>query len=815
MADPTNATNPAGTSKAAGSGFLGNRVPKGAVDQDKKSLEAGSVNHGPQRYALGIATVVRVDYETHQMDIRTETGETFQYKTGITYAGVGTRRFFGSVPEVGDACVVGWAAEESGRTRKPYVLTWVPIGTVFGHDWVSAQPFSEDEFSQTPADTVKLKGVADRVRHKLRHLLPGNAMASSSQGADLVLDESVLLANRRGNEIHLRDADQAIVLRSLQQFHAGSGFRIYGGMVQREATLLPTQLFSDGIDWAAAKQIDDEGRSLLINASDNPSEYGAGELTPAGVFQRDADGNTVATDSLGIALGFSANIDPYVFLEQGLFISPDGTLTSPIDHTASYAGKPLYRVGLGGDNAYTNPQAETFTEYRIEVAHTSDGTLPVTEQTDGFDADRIADAVPRELSTLNQSINTPFIEWVMGTVVGNDPFSVAGRRLYGLPLAPSVFDGDARAPALSSAVGVPVESQAATLFKLKPPTDVVSSPTWWSVTKDGRLFFSVPGSGADYSVQGSLGAGARIGMGASPAGESFKFEADGTIRMQATSGNVDTNLGIELASPNGAVRIYGGQSTTEGGVMDRNNPTSEGDGGLWGVLLESGTHMELRASKSIILKANTLDFTNLAEFRMKGVSSAINIESGENFSLSTKVLDQTTMGKANYTFSGPKDSLPTNLPLRSTKFIGNPATGVPGGPVDQYFCLYGDRTEAFAFGNHTTAIAVGNLTYATALGAFTAVASGATLNLSAAGAQVVAPTGAVTLTATAGAVAITASTAVGITAPAIALTAGVVTVPGAHLPPGGVLTDGCINPLTGTPFILSGVVGVQTVRIGA
>jgi hypothetical protein len=788
-------------------------VPKGKVDQDKKSVESSSANHGPQRYALGIATVVRVDYETHQMDIRVETGETFQYNTGITYAGIGARRFFGSMPEIGDACIVGWAAEESGKTRKPYVLSWVPVGTVFGHDWVSAQPFAEDEFSPTPKDSVLLKGVGDRMRHKLRHMRPGNAMASSSQGADLVLNESVLLSNRRGNEILLRDADQAIVMRSLQQFHAGSGFRIYGGMVQREATLLPTQMFSDGIDWAAARQTDDEGRSLQLNATDNPSAYGPGELTPAGVFQRDADGNRIATNTLGGELDFSSNIDPYVFLEQGLFISPDGTPTSPIEHTASYAGKPLYRVADSG-NGYLDPQAETFTEYRVEVSHTADGTLPVTEQTDGLDADRIADAVPRELSSLNQSINAPFIEWVMGTVVGNDPFSVSGRRLYGLPLAPTVFDGDARAPGLTSAVGVAIESQAATLFSLKPPTDVVSSPTWWSVTKDGRLFFSVPGSGADWSVQGSLGSGARLGVGAGPTGESFKFDSDGSIRVQAAKGSTDTNIGIELASPTGAIRIYGGQSTTGGGAMDRNNPSQGGDGGLPAVLLEAGTHMELRASKSIILKANTLDFTNLAEFRMKGVSSAINIESGENFSLTTKVFDKSVMGKANETYSGPKDSLPTNLPLRNVQFIGNPATGVPGGPVDKYFALYGDRVETFVAGNHTTAIAVGNLSYVTGLGTFTAAASGALLNLSAAGAQVIAPTGAVTLTAAAGAVAITASTAVGITGAAIALTAPAITMPGAHLPPGGVLTDGSINPLTGTPFILSGVVGVQTVRIG-
>ena len=112
MASPTNASQPAGTGKMAADKMQTSTVPKGKVDQDKKSLaSSASGDHpgSPQRYALGIASVVRVDYESHMMDIRSETGETFQYRTPITQAGAGPRRFFGSMPEVGDTCVVGYA----------------------------------------------------------------------------------------------------------------------------------------------------------------------------------------------------------------------------------------------------------------------------------------------------------------------------------------------------------------------------------------------------------------------------------------------------------------------------------------------------------------------------------------------------------------------------------------------------------------------------------------------------------------------------------------------------------------------------------
>jgi hypothetical protein len=42
-----------------------------------------------------------------------------------------------------------------------------------------------------------------------------------------------------------------------------------------------------------------------------------------------------------------------------------------------------------------------------------------------------------------------------------------------------------------------------------------------------------------------------------------------------------------------------------------------------------------------------------------------------------------------------------------------------------------------------------------------------------------------------------------------------VLMPGAHIFPGGVMTDTTINPLTGLPWVASGSLGVPTVRVGA
>jgi len=59
---------------------------------------------------------------------------------------------------------------------------------------------------------------------------------------------------------------------------------------------------------------------------------------------------------------------------------------------------------------------------------------------------------------------------------------------------------------------------------------------------------------------------------------------------------------------------------------------------------------------------------------------------------------------------------PSNLPLRSVTFAGNPVTGFVSGTADEYTVEYGDRVETFKAGDHTTSIVIGNMTYKTATG---------------------------------------------------------------------------------------------------
>lgn len=799
-------------------GYVNASVSRGEMEVGLggNKFDKTSANEGPQRYALGIATVSRVDHEKLEVNLVIESGEKFQnVAIPLTFPGAGSRHFLGSIPMPGDACVIGWGMGESGSTRTPYIVSWIIPGVTAGYDWWPKQPYETDEFGMLPKDRQYLEGVANRIRHKLRHMEPGGVYASSAQGSDLILDESATLMNRRGNEVRLRDHDQAIIVRSLQQFHAGAGFRVYGGMVQRDAKLLPTQMFSDGTYWDQPQQVDAEGNPLS-STSLGDSPYSPSKLTPEMVFQRDEDGEPLAD------LIFPTNVDPYDFLQRGLFIDKAGNIDSTQPNSAVYGGKPMFRVSSdAGTNGVTNTASPTFTEYRIEIAHTSDGTLPVTEQTDGFDADRLPPTTTpddEELETgegfpitESQAEAAPFIESVMGTVVGNDPFTSEGAALYGLPLKPSIFDGETRSPKMVSGVGVPVDAHAATMFRLNPPVSTGSRPTFWSTTKSGRFMASIAGPPSEFSAEMSLGSGMKMGAG-SRNGESLVADFEGATVIRSRLGRNLDNIGILISSDSGAVKLFAGGATQEGGAAARETGQTDPPA----LILESATSTLIKASQKLRLSATEVSFENIQAMSFNG-STSLDFQSGDGISHSSNTYVQSSTGKSTFNYSGPKGQNPSNGALRETQFTS--AVPVPVATVDKYNIAVGSRVERITSGNHSTTVVVGNQTYSSAGGLLTLAAGGigaaAPSNITMSAGNITGRAPVVSWTATGGAMSLSATALASISSGvAISLTAPKVSVVGPHLPPGAVLTDGCLNPVTGTPFVASGVLGVPTFTVG-
>ena len=787
---------PVSTLTAASLGQMLTDPAKTKADGERMHPDKG-MGHG-----LGVARVTNIDYEEFYITLRTMTGVEQDFErvpVPMTWPGAGNRHFFGAMPEVGDYCVVGWMTQEGTSskgtgTMTPVILSWIMPGVWPGREWVTTASFTDEEHTgAAEVNNELLLGIFERVRHKLRHIQPGNIVASSSQGSDFVLDEGVTLANRRGNEIRLRDEDQTFLTRALQQYHAMAGARIYGGMVQRDANLLPTSMVSDGKEWDSLNQTLG-GEPLSEDDFGPDTKYQEGHLIPPMPLARSLDDFGNLKKPL---VQVNGHLDPYTFLRNGGFIDDQGAvITSDFVADAVYGGKPIFRVAQGGKgNAAINPGAQTLTEYRIELAHTSDGRLPVTEQTDLFDADRLP---PSDPDTEGTSPNAPYIEMVMGSVVGNDPFSASGREQYGIPLVPQVISNGSVSPGINAAVlqgsdPTPLGEHAATLFRLTPFIGG-ASPTWWSVNKQGQFKASFGGKVGEASVEASV-------LGDMMLAVQGKLELDlqGGIHFITRS-----RASLAFESTNGPVSIVGGGSVQGAeGAMARQSGTDGGQN-LPSVTIEAKTSARIMAARELLLKGNSVK-TDGSSVVIQG-SNEVEIKTSKRLKTSAEDATHSISGRCQESYTGPKLLLPTNAPLHDQTYTPN----YPGIVAKKVTFQMGDREEMFFLGNHTTQILVGNLKYSTLAGTFTAEAAASKVELGPTGAQVTALVGNIGLSAPTGSISMQAMASAEMRAlagPAIVAGSTMVYLGAPISGPdvGPIIVAGSLEPFTGLPFLTWGM----------
>ena len=644
------------------------------------ALEPNASNKDGNSFPLAFAKVLRVDPRKRVVDLISLTGQSAIYRDVlIPFAAGGARHFLGALPEPADIAVIGYTHEESGRTRSPLIVAWVIPGVTKGYDWLITQFTAQEDLAMTPEAQENLKGIVGRRRHKSMLLESGNVAASSAQGADMLLDESVTLANRRGNEIVLRDQDQALVVRSLQQFHAGAGFRVYGGMVQRDAAFLPTQMISDGILWDAERQVDANGVPLEPSMLESSETSGSLEV------------NKVFINLPNIP----NHVDPRDVLKRGLFIDQDNNVyDDKVIPEVVYGGKPYQRVTQG-------PTGQTYSEYRIEVAHTTDGTLPVSEQTDGLDIDRLLPNTPlndEAIDATNRSPNAPMVEFVLGTAIGNDP--TGDRGSYARPLKPQVFtkDGQVSASIVPADDDDPETDHAAFLVRVKNPVDLKAPDAFMAITKGGVFKSYFPGKGSK-SNQEYHAVGREMRLGTDEDGQSLTVRGDGTVSLlNVARPRVTDNVGIDIASSSGAVTIVGGGAETGGP-----------DAGVFGVRVTSAAGIKLNATTLANIQAPEIAFDNAQQIR-SSASQTISLNSGDRISVVTNNLGVSVSGNAEYAFGGGAFSLNA---ARTTTFTGSPATGALGGAVDQWAAPFGGQSSYIGLGRFDYDVSFGSFNVST------------------------------------------------------------------------------------------------------
>tara|TARA_X000000950_G_C13916530_1_gene661301 strand:- start:4673 stop:7036 length:2364 start_codon:yes stop_codon:yes gene_type:complete len=759
--------------------------------QYTKELELDSAKTGTgwSQWGLAIGKVLYVDYEFHTVRLQMLTGNPENKPIAplpLTYAGGGRRSFLGIMPSIGDYCVVGWISSNStGRAsaKRPMILSWFPPPPGMARDWYSAQEFGHGEGMDTLQMRKQLGGAAVRTRFKLRHMEPGMVVASSAQGSDLVLDESATLVNRRGNEVRLRDQDQTLITRSVATHMAMSGARVYAGPVQRDKNILPKEMFDDKSNFYTT-DISNYPETSMAGGWDK--QYGKNEenhLQPAAVFRRNEDNQNIFVVSGGLPW---QNLDPFNFLYFGGFIGSDGDNSNVNLKPSYYGGRSFHRVGIlqgatslptqGEYDAANVATGKAVTEFRVEVEQEADLTLPVTEGTDGLDADKLP-------STKGSGV-MPMVEFVLGSVVGNDFYNEPDT--YGKPIVPSINNGIGY---LDAAKNNKISEHAASLFRVNP-TVQTESPTWISVRKDGKVIANLS-NGLEVFVKN----GYKFST-ASP----LDFESSEISRLRSTG----VDGGVEVVADKAAVTIVGMKPKKGTSQMDALSEAEESQ-----AKDAPAVHIQSPSSSTTVEAGSNINLTAQGKVKVKDakgldveVKDKINLISGSKMTSSAGQVETMSAKTWTQTHSGGN---PLDGPCRSISIPCNPATGAVAYPLtqDEYFMLMGSEKKTVTMGNRLANRGVGNDIEIIGLG-FRQEMVGANQTMhSAGGYQITQATGVVAMTAAAGAISSTASVAINsTTSGANVSVASVHTVssPGNAAAPGGVVTMASRCPITGIPL---------------
>jgi hypothetical protein len=594
----------------------------------------------------------------------------------------------------------------------------------------------------------------------------GDFLASSSGGSDFVLDKDVFLTNRAGNEIRLRDADQTFVLQTQNVFESNSAGTYRRGLIKRNAFNFQPDLALAGFD----------------SAVDSFDEFVEGK------FNTDEDGqrhllNKVTLDTPAYE----------TLLSLGL-INEDGTPKAFVDSDPDDKRYPFVvtpdgqRISYVVHGEHESSWAETdqcYVEDRLELRHMHDGIMPVTEEGDGVQIDKIAPIL---------------IEDVKGTVVGNDPHSEAGQQLYKQIMTMNVFNSDdQQGPAGAPEFGtidtvqdmVGADTRAlARLFRVLAPKG--GNQYCFGISKEGRVFLHVPagqtglddkGKSVDMNIVGLV----KAIIGADTSRTSVDLKTMGGIKLDlgAFSDNPDpedTDTPPELVSID--LTMKGKIRTNYSGPQGRECFVGGND-----FASVSGSQMTM-VQGSVV--------------RNVGASEAVEASSITH-NAGAGGYKQKCAGDYNNTVLGKTTQLYAQL-RQSTFALADTKTMIAG--VDSATVLTGGIlrtvaagtgiTDTTAAGNHSMNVGAGNMLMNVGTGNLTANVGAGNLALTAGGGPVTITSG-ITTTLVAGTVAQIASpiTKIGVAVVGSAV-AGVPGPPAPHL-----------DFLTGLPLL-----GVPTVTLG-
>jgi len=476
---------------------------------------------------LKVAIIQRVDEINMKVDLKIITGTAVErIEVPLTQAMVGPRSFLGGIPEKNSLVLIAYRRIQN-KVWDVNIVGYLAQGA---RSSLHFNPVSPQDYNEIPGDDSTFRKLfGDTIRFKRMYLQPGDVGGMSSRGGEFAATKDFSATNRAGDSVELRDDDRTYVQNSIHSVSVQSGIRRIAGPIRRGAFFLPDDIF--------------ESAGLLKSDKTEPPYYGRDELAAAGPG---VDGSPSRfADSSGKVLPIFNDFKTY----------PPVTYSSGrrVHYPPTVRGTSVDDI----DSA-----AMAYVEDRLELSHTTDLVQEVLEEIEGFSVDR----------------KLPYIEKVLGTIVGNTLNSTEGQRQYSEILKPKLFeDFTSKNPGKFTLEAVDrkptspdIEANTvagAYLLRIRPPEGTKGSDSAFvfSVSKQGKFFLQAPGSTVESFPSGSKNISGEVNLlGALKAFIGASAPDRVSIHL-TTAGGVHLDLGRDSLGNAVTVRYHSGVKSVADG----------------------------------------------------------------------------------------------------------------------------------------------------------------------------------------------------------------------------------------------------------
>lgn len=646
---------------------------------------------------IKVGLVTRVDEVNLKADLKVITGGGDRFEIDLTQGMAGPRSFWGGVPEVGSLVIVGYRRIHK-QLHDAVILGYLPTGNRSG---LRFDPFSVADPSEISSDEAALykNTFGATQRYKRLNLRPGDVGGMSASGSEFVMSKDVRIVNRAGDVLELRDADRTFITQTIHRVESDAGLKKISGPIRRGAAYLPPDILGK------------DGKTLK---STSDGYYGRDELQAAGP---------------GVGSGTDAK-----------FANTSGQLLDLFNDTTEFPpvtysnGRRVYYppTAPGVSIEDLDSIADAFVEDRLEMSHTSDLSQEVLEEIDGFTMDR----------------RPPYIERVMGTLVGNDLISTRGQRQYAKILKPRLFpdflsrslgkftleeiNRQPTSPDLES-----VTAAGAFFFRIRPPRSVGENAFVAAVSKQGKLFLNIPASVQEDYPSGSKGVSAELNLAGALKAYIGASSPDRISAHLTLEGGIHLDVGRDAAGNAISMRFH---SATK--VSYEGNPNED----------NLATSIEVNGTKLSSIKGAE---QKVIEGSKQTIVSGMYQQQADRLSLNATSGFSGNYGEWNQMVSG-KTQLRHAMQVLEDIALGGKITTI----------LAGGLTQSVLAGAISTSALAGAISFNAPAGAFSVVVGAGAMSLTTGAGAVTLSTGAgaMSLTAGAGAMSLTSGLAMNLTA---------------------------------------------------